>query len=41
LARQPLPYTWEIVLSVVVSVAVFLGSAVIFEQMERGFADVI
>jgi lipopolysaccharide transport system permease protein len=39
--RQPVPPVWEIVLSVVVPVAVFLGGAVIFEQMERGFADVI
>jgi lipopolysaccharide transport system permease protein len=35
------PPTWQIVLSIVVPVAVFLGGAVIFEQMERGFADVI
>ncbi len=38
---QPMPPAWQIVLSVVVPVAVFLGGAVIFEQMERGFADVI
>jgi len=41
LARQPLPHTWEIVLSLVVPVVVFVGCAVIFEPMERGFADVI
>ena len=41
LARQPLPPTWEIVLSLVVPVVVFIGSAIVFEQMERGFADVI
>jgi lipopolysaccharide transport system permease protein len=37
----PAPPTWEIVLSIVVPVVVFVGGAVIFEQMERGFADVI
>jgi lipopolysaccharide transport system permease protein len=41
LARQPAPATWEFVLSIVVPVFVFVGGAVIFEQMERGFADVI
>ena len=41
LARQPVPASWEIVLSIVVPVVVFLGGAVLFEQMERGFADVI
>jgi lipopolysaccharide transport system permease protein len=41
LARQPTPAPWEFVLGVVVPVVVFLGGAVIFEQMERGFADVI
>ncbi|MGO8873971.1 MAG: ABC transporter permease [Acidimicrobiales bacterium] len=39
--RQPVPPTWEIVLSIVVPVAVFFGGAILFEQMERGFADVI
>ncbi len=38
---QPAPPTWQIVLSIVVPVAVFAGGAIIFEQMERGFADVI
>jgi lipopolysaccharide transport system permease protein len=37
----PMPPPWQIVLSIVVPVAVFLGGAVVFEQMERGFADVI
>jgi len=41
LARQPAPAPWEFVLSIVVPVVAFLGSAVVFEQMERGFADVI
>jgi lipopolysaccharide transport system permease protein len=35
------PPMWEIVLSIVVPILVFVGGAVIFEQMERGFADVI
>ena len=39
--RQPLPPLWEIVASIVVPIAVFVGGAVIFEQMERGFADLI
>jgi lipopolysaccharide transport system permease protein len=39
--HRPAPPTWEIVLSIVVPVAVFVGGAIIFEQMERGFADVI
>jgi len=39
--RQPLPPLWEIAASIVVPIAVFIGSAIIFEQMERGFADVI
>jgi lipopolysaccharide transport system permease protein len=39
--RQPLPPLWEIVASIVVPIAVFIGCAVMFEQMERGFADVI
>ncbi len=41
LARQPAPAMWEFVLSIVVPIAVFFGSSIIFEQMERGFADVI
>ena len=41
LALQPAPANWEFALSVVVPVLVFLGGAVLFEQMERGFADVI
>ncbi len=41
LARQAVPATWEFVLSFVVPVVVFLAGAVVFEQMERGFADVI
>jgi len=39
--HQPAPPLWQIVLSVAVPVIVFVGGAVIFEQMERGFADVI
>jgi lipopolysaccharide transport system permease protein len=39
--RQPLPQWWEIGCSLVVPIAVFVGGAIIFEQMERGFADVI
>ncbi len=35
------PPAWQVVLSVVVPVAVFVVGAVLFEQMERGFADVI
>ena len=41
LVRQPAPHLWETVLAVVVPIAVFVGGAVIFEQMERGFADAI
>jgi lipopolysaccharide transport system permease protein len=39
--RQPLPQIWEIAASIVVSIVVFVGGAILFEQMERGFADVI
>ncbi len=39
--HQPAPPSWQIVLSVVVSVVVFLGGVLIFEQLERSFADVI
>jgi len=38
LAAPPL---WQIVLSIVVPVAVFLAGSIIFEQMERSFADYI
>ena len=38
---QPAPPLLHIVLSIVVSAAVFVGGALIFEKMERGFADVI
>ncbi len=41
LARQVAPANWEFVLSFVIPVLVFLGGALVFEQMERGFADVI
>ncbi len=41
LARQAAPAAWEFALSAVVPVVAFLGGAVVFEQMERGFADVI
>ncbi len=37
----PMPPPWQIVLSVAVPVCAFLGGAVVFEQMERGFADYI
>ena len=39
--HQPAPPGWQIALSVIVSLTVFLGGALVFEQMERGFADVI
>lgn len=39
--HQPAPPGWQIALSIVVPVLCFLAGAVIFEQMERGFADVI
>ncbi len=35
------PYPWEFALAVVVPVVAFVGGAIIFEQMERGFADSI
>ncbi len=38
---QPAPPSWQIALSIAVPIVVFLGGALIFEQMERGFADVI
>lgn len=38
---QPAPPGWQIALSIAVPVTVFVGGAIIFEQMERGFADVI
>jgi lipopolysaccharide transport system permease protein len=41
LLHLPAPPTWQIVLSIVLPIVVFVGGAVIFEQMERGFADVI
>ena len=39
--RQPAPHLWEIVLAIVVPIVAFVGGAIIFEQMERGFADSI
>ena len=39
--RAPAPYPWETVLAIVVPVVAFVGGAIIFEQMERGFADSI
>ena len=41
LVRQPTPQTWETVLAIVVPIVAFIGGAIIFEQMERGFADAI
>jgi homopolymeric O-antigen transport system permease protein len=38
---QPAPPLWQLVLSIIVPVTVFVGSAVIFEQMERSVADLI
>jgi len=35
------PPAWQIVLSVVVPIVLFVLGVVVFEQMERGFADVI
>jgi lipopolysaccharide transport system permease protein len=39
--HQPAPPEWQIILSIIVPVVVFVGGAILFEQMERGFADVI
>ena len=39
--HQPTPQLWEIAGSIVVPIAVFLGGALLFEQMERSFADLI
>jgi len=41
LLNQPAPPNWQIILSILVPIVVFVGGAIIFEQMERGFADVI
>jgi len=41
LVRQPAPFAWEFVLAVVFPIAAFVAGAIIFEQMERGFADSI
>jgi lipopolysaccharide transport system permease protein len=41
LLHQPAPPTWQIAASVVVAVVVFVSGVLIFEQLERGFADVI
>jgi len=35
------PPLCQLALSVVVAIAVFLGGAIIFEQMERGYANLI
>jgi hypothetical protein len=32
---------WQIVLSLAVPIGVFVGGALVFEQMERSFADLI
>ncbi len=37
----PAPPLWQIILSIVVPVVVFLAGSIIFEQMERSFADYI
>jgi homopolymeric O-antigen transport system permease protein len=37
----PAPPLWQIVLSIIVPTVVFLGGSIIFEQMERSFADYI
>ncbi|MBV8461652.1 MAG: ABC transporter permease [Acidimicrobiales bacterium] len=39
--NMPAPPGWQIALSLVVPVVVFVVGSVVFEQMERGFADVI
>ncbi len=39
--RQPAPYPWEIAAAIVVPIVAFVAGAIIFEQMERGFADTI
>ena len=39
--NQPAPPVWEFVLAIVGPIVVFVASAIIFEQMERGFADAI
>lgn len=41
LLHQPAPPDWQVALSIVVAIVVFLGGVLIFEQMERSFADVI
>ncbi len=41
LLHQPAPPGWQIILSIIVPICVFVGGVIIFEQMERGFADVI
>jgi lipopolysaccharide transport system permease protein len=41
LVRQPAPHLWETMLAIVVPIVAFVGGAIIFEQMERGFADAI
>ena len=39
--HQPVPPLWQVVLSLAVPIGVFVGGALVFEQMERGFADLI
>ncbi|HEV3280292.1 MAG TPA: ABC transporter permease [Acidimicrobiales bacterium] len=39
--HQPAPPSWQIVASLAVAITVFIAGVLIFEQMERGFADVI
>ena len=41
IVNQPVPQLWEFVLAIVGPIVAFVGGAIIFEQMERGFADAI
>ena len=41
LLGQPMPPGWQLAGSLLVSLLVFFGGMLVFEQMERGFADVI
>ncbi len=39
--HEPAPPLWQIVLSLAVPIGAFVGGALVFEQMERSFADLI